>query len=138
VSPSPGAEGSAARTVGAHLEATVVGSSTLALMVAVAETYQRIETLRVTLDGSPVPATEVVVEHGGRVHLLRDVGDGRLVSTTRPASRAPPRSSTVTIPSGSGRSARAATASPTGSVRSPGPSSPGRPAGTCSKRWPNG
>lgn len=79
MSPPPGAEVPAVRSVGAHLEATVVGPSTLAVAVGVASPHRRTESLRATLDGEPVPATEVVADHGGRVHLLRDVGDGQLV-----------------------------------------------------------
>lgn len=68
-----------ARTVSAHIEATVDDPSTQALAVAVASGYRCDEQLSATLDGTALAVEEVSVAHQGRVHLLRDVPAGRLV-----------------------------------------------------------
>lgn len=68
------------RVVSAHLEAEVVDDADLALAVAVAGSYRcETESLRVALDGSTIEPEPIEVAHGGRLHLLRDVGVGSLV-----------------------------------------------------------
>lgn len=67
------------RRVGAHIEATVVDSSTQALAVAVAVAYDVDEELTASLDGERLTVEEVSTPHFGRVHVLRDVPVGQLV-----------------------------------------------------------
>ena len=70
--------------VGCELVFEVVDHATLALQVAVATTAgaREVEELAITLDGAPLEPTEVDVEHGGRVHLVRS-GPGSLAITYR-------------------------------------------------------
>ncbi len=65
--------------VGTELTFEIADHAELALQVAPASTAGAIdaEELRVTLDGRPLPADEVAVDHGGRVHIVRS-GPGRL------------------------------------------------------------
>lgn len=81
--------------VGCDLVFEVAEHATLALQVAVATTAGglREERLAVTLDGTPIDARELRVDHGGRVHVVA-CGAGRLTVAYRamasvPATAAP-------------------------------------------------
>lgn len=67
------------REVTSHLEVVIASSADLALAIAVAEPYIRDETLAIRLDGADLTPLLLDAPHGGRIHLLRDVGPGRLV-----------------------------------------------------------
>jgi transglutaminase-like putative cysteine protease len=81
------------RTVSCHLELAVHGPARLAMQIAAARRPGELlqETLVITLDGAAVHATEIAVEHGGRMHVLR-CEPGRLVVDyqARVAAWAPP------------------------------------------------
>ena len=65
------------KSLGSHLVYWVDGSATLELQIAVATQHRPVETLTVTVDGSPVEVEEVVGAVGTRQHLVRTDG-GRL------------------------------------------------------------
>lgn len=65
------------RTVTSTLSAQVLAPSTVELQVTVAGAAPAQETFEVTLDGAPVPVTELTTDVGGRLHVL-DCGAGRL------------------------------------------------------------
>lgn len=67
------------RMVEARFEATVTDTADLAVSIAVAAGVPTsYEHLDITLDGVDVTASEIVTEHGGRIHVLRDLHPGRL------------------------------------------------------------
>jgi transglutaminase-like putative cysteine protease len=66
------------RTVSCQLSATVSSPTEVVVGVAVASGASATETLSVTLDGISVPVTELVAEHGGRLHIASDVVPGTL------------------------------------------------------------
>lgn len=90
----------AVRRVGCELTFELGPDTVLALQVAPSLTAGRVldERLELTVDGRPVPVTEVPAEHGGRTHVLR-AGPGALrvaytgairpVTVPSPASVAP-------------------------------------------------
>lgn len=68
------------RTVSAHLECDVTEPIDLVLSVAVAEgPHRRDESLTVTVDGEPVGVTEIVDDHGTRLHVADAVPVGALI-----------------------------------------------------------
>lgn len=68
------------RVVSTHLETEVSNGTDLVMAVAVAGGYAREgESLRVRVDGTEVPSEEIDADHGGRLHLVRDVAPGTLV-----------------------------------------------------------
>ena len=68
------------RTVSAHLECDVTEPIDLVLSVAVAEgPTRRDESLSVTLGGKAIEVTEIVDDHGSRLHVADAVSVGALV-----------------------------------------------------------
>lgn len=68
------------RSVTASISADVSDVAGIAISVAVADDYTRVdEQLSVRLDGSDIDVVEVAAEHNGRLHLLEDVRQGHLV-----------------------------------------------------------
>jgi transglutaminase-like putative cysteine protease len=64
------------RDVSAHITLSVTEPAELVYSVAVSAAYAPDESLRVTLDGSPLPLEEVSDAHGTRLHRVRaDPGD---------------------------------------------------------------
>jgi transglutaminase-like putative cysteine protease len=84
----------AVRRVGCELTFELGPDTVLALQVAPSLTAGRVldEQLELTVDGRPVPGTEVPAEHGGRTHVLR-AGPGTLrvayAGTIRPVTGPP-------------------------------------------------
>jgi transglutaminase-like putative cysteine protease len=66
------------RTVSCQLFATVSATTELVIGVAVAPGAAVTETLSVMLDGVGLPVTEIVAEHGTRLHVVADVVPGAL------------------------------------------------------------
>jgi transglutaminase-like putative cysteine protease len=66
------------RTVSCQLFATVSAKTEVVVGVAVAGGACVTETLSATLDGISVPVTELVAEHGTRLHIASDVVPGAL------------------------------------------------------------
>jgi transglutaminase-like putative cysteine protease len=66
------------RSVSCRLEADVVGPSDVVVGVAVAVGATVTESLSITFDGVEITATELVAEHGTRLHVLRGLGRGSL------------------------------------------------------------
>jgi transglutaminase-like putative cysteine protease len=69
----------ARRQVTARVEATIGTPADLALAIAVAGDHRYEDRLRVRLDAQDLVPVPVAAPHAGRLHLLRDVGPGRLV-----------------------------------------------------------
>jgi len=68
------------RAVSTRLETQVSAETDLVMAIAVGSGYAReAESMRVRVDGAEVGCEELDVDHGGRLHLVRDVGPGTLV-----------------------------------------------------------
>ena len=64
-------DGRVHRDLSAHLSLNVTSPATLAFELAVSTQVSAQESLRITLDGSPVEAQEVPDHHGTRLHVVR-------------------------------------------------------------------
>jgi transglutaminase-like putative cysteine protease len=81
------------RVVSTHLETEVSGGTDLVMAIAVAGGYAREEeSLRVRVDGTEVASEEIDADHGGRLHLVRDVAPGTLVIDYEATVSGPPPS----------------------------------------------
>lgn len=80
VTPQPASPPDGRRQVTARMDLDVLAEATIVLAVAVADHHERIdEQLWLSLDGTDVEADSIKASHHGHLHLLRDVGTGRLV-----------------------------------------------------------
>lgn len=77
-------------TASARIEVQVTATAELLFSVAAARgPVVTDEHLTITLDGRPLAVEEVVADHGGRLHLLRDVPPGALALDYRVTAGAP-------------------------------------------------
>lgn len=67
------------RTVSAHLEADVTEVAEVVISVALAAGSDAVETMEISLNGSPLRWDVVTAPHGTRLHLVRGIPAGRLV-----------------------------------------------------------
>jgi transglutaminase-like putative cysteine protease len=65
-------------TFGAEISEAEASAQLIVAVAAAHGTEVDWESLVVSVDGTALPTTEVVDEHGGRLHLVRDFGNGHL------------------------------------------------------------
>ena len=88
----------ASTVASAHLEAQVTETAEIVFSLAVAQgPWVTDETLTITLDGTPLDVEELVVDNGGRLHIVRDVAPGELVLDYRATAELTPTAAPVTL-----------------------------------------